>query len=141
MSHLQITISVHGQAVLHLRPVGDARGGPLCPESGGALSLWHAFIWHDSSWGRAWGKYFCSRGKTATGTKLAPVESIVLCFVWAPSATMSASSISFEIITCNMPTSRIALVEAEGIHLCNNLMHVFMHHILLGGKMNCCSAH
>jgi hypothetical protein len=55
--------------------------------------------------------------------------------MWALSMTMSMSSISFKIITPNVPTSRIALVEAEGIHLCNKLMHVFMHHILLGGKM------
>jgi hypothetical protein len=45
------------------------------------------------------------------------------------------SFISFNIITHNTPTSRIALAEAVGIHLCNNLMHVFVHHILLGGKM------
>ncbi len=48
---------------------------------------------------------------------------------------MSASSISFKVSACNMPTSCITLIEAQGIYLCNNLMHVFVHHILLGGKM------
>ncbi len=28
MSHWQITVSVCGRAVLHLRPVGEAHGGP-----------------------------------------------------------------------------------------------------------------
>jgi hypothetical protein len=48
---------------------------------------------------------------------------------------MSTSSISFKISACNAPTSRIALIEAQGIHLCNNLMHVFVHQVLLGGEM------
>jgi hypothetical protein len=30
---------------------------------------------------------------------------------------------------------RSALIEAQGIHLCNNLMHIFVHHVLLGGKI------
>ncbi len=59
------------------------------------------------------------------------------CNGWScpPFLTASASTISIKIIICKAPTSSIALVEAEGIHLCNNQMHVFMHQILLGGKM------
>jgi hypothetical protein len=42
--------------------------------------------------------------------------------------------ISIKIITCIVPMFRIALVEAEGIYLCNHLMHVFMQCTLLGGE-------
>ncbi len=48
---------------------------------------------------------------------------------------MSASAIFLKIITHNVPRFNIALVEAEDIHLCNNVMHNFMHHVLMGGKM------
>ncbi len=109
--------------------------GPQRTESGGVSSLWHAYIWHDSSWGRAWGKYSCSRGKSAVGTKLAPVKSVFAGSSWALSVTMSASAIFLKIITHNAPPSNIALVEAEDIHLCNNVMHNFMHQVLMGGKM------
>ncbi len=130
-----ITIPVCWQAILHLRPVGDASQRPWCNYFGGALSMWPAFIWHDYSWGRAWGKYSGSRAKSAAGTELDPAESIVASSARAPSLTASMSAISIKTISREAPTSSIALVEAEGIHLCYNLMHVFMHQILLGVGM------
>jgi hypothetical protein len=35
MSPQQITLPVWGQVILHLRPVGDAQGGPGTPNPGG----------------------------------------------------------------------------------------------------------
>ncbi len=121
--------------VLRLRSMGDAHRGPWRPKTSGALSLQRAFIWPDSSWGRVRGKEFSSRGKTATGSKLASVGSNVLGSVRALFVAIPGSSISFEVIAGNAPMSCIALIEAQGIHLCNNLMHVLVHHVLLGGEM------
>ncbi len=138
---IQITVPVCGQVVLHLRPMGIACGGPRHPKTGGVLSLQQAFIWHDSSWGQVWGKESCSRGKTATGTKLACVGSILGGSARASSTATSASSISFKIIACNAPMSSIPLVEAQGIHLCDNLMHILCIIFCWEARWaNCCSA-
>jgi hypothetical protein len=116
MSHWQITVPVCGRVVLRLRPMGDARGGPRHPKTGGVLSLQWAFIWDYNSWGQIWGKKSCRQGKTAAGTKLSSIRSVVLGCARASSAAMSASSISFKISDCNVPTSRIALIEAQDTH-------------------------
>jgi hypothetical protein len=116
MSHRQITVPVYGWAVLRLRPIGDARGGPRRPKTGGVLSLQWAFIWHYNSWGWIWGKKICRQGKIAAGTKLSSIGSVVLGSARASSAATSASSISFKISDCNVPTSRIALIEAQDTH-------------------------
>jgi hypothetical protein len=56
MRRQRITVPVRGQAVLCLRPVWDARGGPpWCLKTGGALSMRRAFVWHDSSYGCGFG--------------------------------------------------------------------------------------
>ena len=124
-----------GWAVLCLRSMGDVCGGARCFKTSGVSSLQRAFIWPDSSWGRVWGKEFSSWGKTAAGSELSSVQRDVLGSVRALSTAIATSSISFEVVAGNAPTSRIALIEAQGIHLCNNLMHVLVHHVLLGGKM------
>ncbi len=130
MSHWQITVPVCGQAVLRLRPMGDAAGSPGAPKLVGRCPC------DGPSYGMTPpGGGSCSQGKTAAGTKLSSVGSIVLGSARVMPVATSVSSISFEISACNAPTSRIALIEAQDIHLCNNLMHVFVHHILLGGEM------
>jgi hypothetical protein len=115
--------------------MGDDRGGFQRSKTSGALSLQWAFIWPDSSWRWVWGKEFSSQGKTVASSKLSSVQRDVLGSVRALSTAIATSSISFEVVAGNAPTSRIALIEAQGIHLCNNLMHVLVHHVLLGGKM------
>jgi hypothetical protein len=115
--------------------MGDAHGGPWSPQTSGASSLRRAFIWPDSSWGWVRGEEFSSRGKTTAGSELSSIGCNLLESARALSVAMATSSISFEVIAGNVPTFRIALIEAQGIHLCNNLMHVLVHHVLLGGKM------
>jgi hypothetical protein len=107
MNRRQITVPFFEWAVLHLCPVGDARGGPWCPKTDGALSLQWAFIWHDFSWGRVWGKESCRQGKTAAGTKLSSVGCNVLGSTRALSVATSAPPFTSELVPATHPCSAV----------------------------------
>jgi hypothetical protein len=71
-------------------------------------------------------------GWDKTTAKLVSIDCRLGATLLAPAMSSSAAA---AVEVCKPSVPRITLLKAECINLCNYLMHVFMHEILLGCEM------